>query len=309
MTLRYSMSSEEFERFLEPHRRALEKLELELGFFLKDVQDVDVFSISKRMKEYKSAHRKSELLKINIEELQDLAGMRIVVGTLPEVPIIERFFTRQEFGEDLKIAKREKVAKDNGYRALHLVVEIDGNYQRSVFSARVEVQIQTIFEHSFNFLSRKWLYKKPWQVSDKWKKTFENLSENLLTIEKEAQLLHLELIHAISNDDESPLTPHSLVVLTEKIFGERVSMEDAVDSCRQLVDLGYLTNHQYRGFLNREDILKSYNLFQSIRKNNPAVEKIASMSKFGFWGLFGLRIHNSGFKELVIGISKKVEDN
>lgn len=77
-----------YEREIEPHRRALRALELEWDFFVRDVSELNLFSTSSRIKQYSRAIAKSEQIGVQVSDLDDLAGMRIVVGTLAEVPIV-----------------------------------------------------------------------------------------------------------------------------------------------------------------------------------------------------------------------------
>jgi len=285
------MTPNNYERLLEPHRRALTTLELELNFFLRDVQKIDDYSVSSRIKSYDSATRKSQELGIAIDELHDLAGMRVVVGTSSEPPVLERFFTRQELGKDLRIVKRQSIKRENGYRALHLVVELGAHYQRSIYTGRVEVQIQTIFEHAFNFLSRNWLYKQPWSPNSKWKDSFEQLSKALEEADLRATELHRELVDYSADESEASLTPHSLMSLVLNEFGEQIELADAVDACRFYTGIGISTNGQLKVFFCNSDIAELFNFVQANSDNNSAIAHLATLPKNGFWSMFGTRIH------------------
>ena len=293
------MSPLQYDKILEPHRRTLSKLEFELEFFLRDVGNIDVFSISSRIKDYRSALRKSERLSLSIDNLDNLAGIRIVVGAAPEIPVIERFFTRQEYGKDIEIKKRQRIEHKNGYRALHLVVEFKGHYQMSVYPGRVEVQLQTIFEHAFNFLSRNWNYKQPWQTSPQWEIDFAKVSKSLAEIEQAVSALHTDLVDSASSAEDAPLTPHSLrqIVLCE--FGEEIDISDAVDSCRRYSDIGYKTNGQIKDFFRNPNILELYESVWQNKNNNEAVTHLTKIGKNGFWQVFGTRVHAAGLREFL----------
>lgn len=279
-----------YEAMIEPHRRALERLALELDFFVRDVGNLNLFSVSNRIKQYERAATKSALLGIPIDALDDLAGLRVVVGTLAEVPIVMRFLTRQEVSNDLKIVKNHQVDHGSGYRATHVVVEKPSDYQASVFPGRVEVQIHTIFQHAFNFLSRNWSYKQPWQVSSEWSADFAEMSRLLTEIDYLAHALHLRQAEFQDATDESVLTPHSYQAIVKWEFGEDIAVEDAVDACRMYVDLGYRTNAHLRRHFRDSRIVNLYATLERRAAISESSAIIARMGRSGFWGLFGVRI-------------------
>ena len=64
-----------YEFIVEPHRRALKTLELEWDFFIRDVRELNLFSVSSRIKQYDRAVMKASRLGIPVSELDDLAGL------------------------------------------------------------------------------------------------------------------------------------------------------------------------------------------------------------------------------------------
>lgn len=288
-----------YEAMIEPHRRALERLALELDFFVRDVGNLNLFSVSNRIKQYERAVTKSALLGIPIDALDDLAGLRVVVGTLAEVPIVMRFLTRQEVSNDLKIVKNHQVDHGSGYRATHVVVEKPSDYQASVFPGRVEIQIHTIFQHAFNFLSRNWSYKQPWQVSSEWSADFAEMSRLLTEIDYVAHALHLRQAEFQDATDESVLTPHSYQAIVKWEFGEDIAVEDAVDACRMYVDLGYRTNAHLRRHFRDSRIVNLYATLERRAAISESSAIIAKMGRSGFWGLFGVKIGTPALERLL----------
>lgn len=279
-----------YEAMIETHRRALERLALELDFFVRDVGNLNLFLVSHRIKQYERAAAKSALLGIPIDALDDLAGLRVIVGTLAEVPIIMRFLTRQEVSNDIKIVKNHQVDHGSGYRATHVVVEKPSDYQASVFPGRVEVQIHTIFQHAFNFLSRNWSYKQPWQVSSEWAADFAEMSRLLTAIDHVAHALHLRQAEFQDATDESVLTPHSYQTIVKSEFGEDIAVEDAVDACRMYVDLGYRTNAHLRRHFRDHRVADLYAIVESRAAISQSSANIAKMGRSGFWSFFGVRV-------------------
>lgn len=291
------LSLASYEAMVESHRRALKRLALEWDFFVRDVGNLNVFSVSARVKQYERAVAKSELLGIPIDALDDLAGLRIVVGTLAEVPIVMRFLTRQEVSNDLKIVKSGQIDRETGYRATHVVVEKRSDYQASVFPGRVEVQIHTIFQHAFNFLSRNWSYKQPWQVSPEWLDEFAELSRLLTAIDHKAYALHLRQADFQVAIEESALTPRSYQAIVKSEFGEDIAVEDAVDACRMYVDLGYRTNAYLRQHFRDPRIADLYAFVERRAAVSETSAIFAKMGRSGFWSSFGVRIGSLDLKK------------
>ena len=288
-----------YDFIVEPHRRALKTLELELDFFIQDVGELNLFSISSRIKQYDKAFNKASHLGIQINELDDLAGLRIVVGTLADLPIVKRFFTRQELSNDLKIIKNNTIERDSGYRATHIVIEKCSNYHASVFPGRVEVQIHTIFQHAFNFLSRNWNYKQPWETSPEWRKKFTELSSLLSSIDDEAQKLHIAQSHLQTDLDSASITPYSLQMIVMSEFGDDILIADAVDACRMYMDIGFMKNGHLRQHFRDPRIEELYIYVQEKTATLGKSSSFFQMSRYTFWSLFGTKGNSSDIKELL----------
>jgi len=297
MTQKSIPTRAKYKLIVEPHRRALETLKLEWSFFVHDIGELNLFSVTSRIKEYDQAIAKAARHGIPVSELDDLAGLRIVVGTLAEVAIVARFLTRQEISEDLKILKSRQIDRDSGYRATHFVVEKRSSYRSSVFPGRVEVQVHTIFQHAFNFLSRNWSYKQSWQTPVEWSAEFSELSRLLSSIDQVAQKLHLDQIHLQDAVDGAVLTPYSFQLIVKSEFGDDIRIEDAVDVCRMYADLGCKTNEDLRRHFCDPRIEELYAFVQDRAAVSHKVGPISGMSRYEFWIFFGLRIDMPGLKQ------------
>src|SRR5699024_12604982 len=78
------------------------------------------------------------------DNLQDIAGIRVVCNYLEDVYTIEQLLLRQE---DIKLLKRKDYinnTKPNGYKSLHLVVSIQVFLAERVEVTLVEIQNRSI---------------------------------------------------------------------------------------------------------------------------------------------------------------------
>jgi ppGpp synthetase/RelA/SpoT-type nucleotidyltranferase len=273
------------------HERFLRQVELDLAFFIEDVGSLNLHSITSRIKSFEGATAKSRKLGLPVEEMRDIAGLRVVVSTRPEVEIIRRFFTRQQDSKDLQIEMDEAVQKDDGYRSWHLVAGFHGHYQRSVHGGRIEVQIPTVFEHAFNLISRAWVYKSKTSFAAGWEGRFKQLSNQLAGIDRLAATLHDEVVQSASRAvGTAPLSPMSYIRIVRDAFGEDTTLEDAVDSCRMLVDVGLMTNGDLVAWFGDPEIQSLWDEFHLLAdRGNSSAESVVR-SRRDFWMFHGLRL-------------------
>ena len=133
-------------------------------FFLKDRNPIT--SIKSRIKSPKSIMEK--LKKNNFpftfssieKNLNDVAGIRIICSFLSDVYTVADSLLRQD---DIKlIAKKDyiKNPKPNGYRSLHLIIEIPIFLSNEKKEMKVEIQIRTIAMDFWATLEHQIKYKK-----------------------------------------------------------------------------------------------------------------------------------------------------
>ncbi len=94
------------------------------------------------------------------KNLNDIAGIRVICSFVGDIYDIADMLKRQD---DIKVIEEKdyiKNPKSNGYRSLHLVVEVPIFFSDHVESVRVEVQIRTIAMDFWASLEHKLYYKK-----------------------------------------------------------------------------------------------------------------------------------------------------
>jgi putative GTP pyrophosphokinase len=130
-------------------------------------------SIKSRLKSPESIgekmHRKN--LQINLSSLEeniyDVAGVRVICSFVDDIYMLADCLLRQD---DIRLIDKKdyiKNPKDNGYRSLHLIIEIPIFLQNEKRLMKVEVQLRTIAMEFWANLEHKLRYKK-------------NLSEELI---------------------------------------------------------------------------------------------------------------------------------
>ena len=123
-------------------------------------------SIKSRVKELDSIIRKLEknhwpiTIESVEENLQDVAGVRVVCSFIDDIYRIEECFLAQE---DVTLVKRKdyiRNPKPSGYRSLHLIVKTPVYTEKGKRDMFVEVQMRTIAMDFWASLEHKLRYKK-----------------------------------------------------------------------------------------------------------------------------------------------------
>ncbi len=126
--------------------------------------------------------RKNERISVAsaVEHLTDIAGIRVVCYYIEDIYTIANLLTSQDDIRVLKWRDYIKEPKENGYRSLHLVVEVPVFLSGGRTPVPVEVQIRTIamdfwgsLEHSLRY---KAVGKVPQDISDELLQAAEDIA-------------------------------------------------------------------------------------------------------------------------------------
>ncbi len=123
-------------------------------------------SIKTRLKSPDSIAKKLQKLGLkmtleNVEkELNDVAGVRVICSFLDDIYMLADCIINQD---DVKLLEKKDYIqnpKENGYRSLHLIIEIPIFLHNQTRNMKVEVQLRTITMESWADLEHKLRYKK-----------------------------------------------------------------------------------------------------------------------------------------------------
>ncbi len=141
----------------------LEILNDELAF---KTQRNPIESISSRVKNPKSIIEKMARKGLPMtveavwENLSDVAGVRVICSFLEDIYDVAAMFMKQDDIEVLEIKDYIKNPKPNGYRSLHLIVQVPIFLSDKALPMKVEVQIRTIAMDFWASLEHQVKYKK-----------------------------------------------------------------------------------------------------------------------------------------------------
>ncbi len=131
-----------------------------------------ISSIKTRLKSYSSI--KEKLQRENIiatpeeieKNLNDIAGIRVICSFLDDVYAVADALLKQD--DITLIAKKDyiKNPKSNGYRSLHLIIEVPIFLQHFKHMVKVEIQLRTIAQDFWASLEHQMRYKKNFEFTD-----------------------------------------------------------------------------------------------------------------------------------------------
>lgn len=106
--------------------------------------------------------RKGYPISVNSIEknLDDVAGVRVICPFIQDIYILYQCFSQQDDIKILEIKDYIKNPKPNGYRSLHMIVEVPIFLQNEKRLMRVEVQLRTIAMDFWASLEHRLRYKK-----------------------------------------------------------------------------------------------------------------------------------------------------
>ena len=127
------------------------------------------------------------------KHLNDVAGVRIICGFPSDIYTLADAFLKQD---DIKlIAKKDYIAapKPNGYRSLHLIVEIPIFLHDEKRPMKVEVQFRTISMDWWASLEHKIRYKKSVKVSKKITEDLRDCAEAAALLDNRMESIQKQL--------------------------------------------------------------------------------------------------------------------
>ena len=110
------------------------------------------------------------------EDINDLAGVRIICFDIAQIYKLACVIGKQESFEIKKVKDYVRKPKDNGYQSYHIQLKVDG--------VKVEIQIRTILMDAWSSLDRILIYKKDEKISREIKDNIEKYDKWSMRMDK-----------------------------------------------------------------------------------------------------------------------------
>lgn len=172
-------------RFIMPYQFAVDEINTKINILKEEFTHLHEYNpiehVSSRVKTMESIIKKVSRKNMDLtleavkEEIRDIAGVRITCSFTSDIYKIKDMLESQKDIEVLDIKDYFKYPKSNGYRSLHMLVEIPIFMSDRVEHIPVEIQIRTIAMDFWASLEHKIFYKYnkdiPQQLVDELKET------------------------------------------------------------------------------------------------------------------------------------------
>lgn len=129
----------------------------------------------------------------NIKQINDIAGVRVICTYFDDIYELANMLVKQDDVVLVQIKDYIKKPKANGYRSLHLVVEIPVYFSTTKRMMRVEVQIRTIAMDFWASLEHDMKYKNSVEINQKLKEELKLCAEVIADTDKRMQKIKDEL--------------------------------------------------------------------------------------------------------------------
>ena len=133
-----------------------------------------------------------------MRHIHDIAGIRVICNYIDDVYVVAQLLINQDDIKLIKIKDYIQNPKDNGYRSLHLVLEVPIFFAKGVQPIHVEVQLRTIAMDFWASLEHKLKYKTDNNVPEDIKKELIQCAMSISELDYKMQSIH----NRLNNDSE-----------------------------------------------------------------------------------------------------------
>ncbi|MBQ4581588.1 MAG: GTP pyrophosphokinase family protein [Clostridia bacterium] len=125
-----------------------------------------------------------------VENLKDIAGIRVICSYVQDVYTVARLLTSQDDIRLLEMRDYIRNPKPNGYRSLHLIVEIPVFLQEGRIMVPVEIQVRTIAMDFWASLEHDLRYKAQGIVPQNICDELQQVGEDIAVLDRKMQSIH-----------------------------------------------------------------------------------------------------------------------
>ena len=125
-----------------------------------------------------------------VENLNDIAGIRVICSYVQDVYTVARLLTTQDDVRLKEMRDYIQHPKPNGYRSLHLIIEIPVFLQEGRILVPVEVQIRTIAMDFWASLEHDLRYKARGHVPQDICAELQQVGQDIAVLDDKMQTIH-----------------------------------------------------------------------------------------------------------------------
>jgi putative GTP pyrophosphokinase len=200
---RFKEMRDEVTKFLLPYRFAIDEITTKLNILKEEFEELDVYNpiehVSSRLKSPESILEKIERRGLSDqpdelrEQITDIAGVRVVCSFITDVYHVFELLTQQDDITVLQVKDYIAEPKANGYRSLHVLLELPVFLSSGSVSTVVELQIRTIAMDFWASLEHKIYYKYDSEVPTEMLEGLKEAAESAGELDSRMEWLHIAI--------------------------------------------------------------------------------------------------------------------
>ncbi|MGV0745754.1 GTP pyrophosphokinase [Mycolicibacterium sp. XJ870] len=194
---------DEFSRFMFSYKFGMEEVATKVGILQQEFQYLQQYNpiehVSCRLKtpesvldkvQRKNCEPRFEAIRAGIT---DIAGVRVTCSFIADVYQVSDALTRQDDISVLNVKDYVREPKPNGYRSLHVIVEVPVFLSTGTVTVPVEVQLRTVAMDFWASLEHKIFYKFDGAVPTDISHDLREAATTAARLDEEMQRLHRDL--------------------------------------------------------------------------------------------------------------------
>lgn len=194
---------DEFSRFMFSYKFGMEEIATKVGILQQEFQHLQQYNpiehVTSRLKtpesvldkiQRKNCEPRFETIR---EKITDIAGVRVTCSFTSDVYRVSEALTRQDDVTVLQVKDYVRQPKPNGYRSLHLIVEVPVFLSTGAVTVPVEVQLRTVAMDFWASLEHKIYYKFDGEVPAEISRSLEEAAVTAARLDTEMERLHRDV--------------------------------------------------------------------------------------------------------------------
>ncbi len=137
-----------------------------------------------------------------MEQLNDIAGIRVVCAYQNDAYTIAELLTNQDDVRLVETRDYIQHPKPNGYRSLHLILQVPIFLSTGKMFLPVEVQIRTIAMDFWASLEHQVRYKESVQAPESLNRQLFDAAERIAELDREMQHIHDQMLTWVAQSEE-----------------------------------------------------------------------------------------------------------
>ena len=217
MTTQFELFGPEFTQFVLPYQCAISTLTTKVHILRKGFTHLDrhcpIEHVSSRVKSPDSIIAKAQRLRSPLtvahirQNIRDIAGVRITCGLISDTYHVADLIGGQPDVTVLEVEDYIAKPKPNGYKSLHMAIEIPVFLSDRVVQVPVELQIRTIAMDFWASLEHKIYYKYQRSVPRRLLQELTEAADVAHRLDRKMERLHSEVagLKSAVDSDDGPL--------------------------------------------------------------------------------------------------------